>query len=177
MSRISQTDSRRFLEGQRLQPERYSVIPRTLTFLTREGQVLLVRVPEGKGAWAGRYNGLGGHIERGEHAHASACREVAEESGLQIASLDLTGIVLIDTATRPGIGLFIFSTELPPGPHPSGTEGELAWIDLKRLADYSLVDDLPVLLPRVLRARETRRVFFGSYRFDEEGRVRMEFTD
>jgi 8-oxo-dGTP diphosphatase len=177
MSETSPTEERRFLEGQRLQPERYAVIPRTLTFLTREGQVLLVRVPEGRGAWAGRYNGLGGHIERGEDALTSARREVEEESGLQLDRLDFVGVVLIDTAKPSGIGLLVFSADAPPGPIRSGAEGDLAWIDLARLDGVPLVEDLPVLLPRVLQARATKRPFFGSYRFDAAGRVHMEFVE
>jgi 8-oxo-dGTP diphosphatase len=177
MSETSPTESRRLLEGQRLQPERYSVIPRTLTFLTREGQVLLLRVAEGRGAWSGRFNGLGGHIEQGEDAQSAARREVAEESGLHVDSLDLAGIVLVDTATRPGIALFVFSAEVTGKTGQRTREGELAWLDLEHLGDVPLVDDLPILLPRVLRARQSGRPFFGCYRFDQEGRVQMQFPD
>lgn len=177
ISKTSPTESRRLLEGQRLQPERYSVIPRTLTFLTREGQVLLLRVAAEKGAWSGRYNGLGGHVEQGEDVHSAARREVAEESGLDVDALELAGIVLVDTATRPGIALFVFSAEVTGETARRTPEGEIAWLDLERLGDIPLVDDLPVLLPRVLRARQTGRPFFGCYRFDEEGRVQMQFPD
>ena len=177
MSETSPTEGRRLLEGQRLQPERYSVIPRTLTFLTREGQVLLLRVAQGRGAWAGRFNGLGGHIEQGEDARTAARREVAEESGLEVDSLELAGVVLVDTATRPGIALFVFSAEVAGEIRQPTPEGELAWLQLDRLGDVPLVDDLPILLPRVLLARETGRPFFGCYRFDEEGRVKMQFAD
>lgn len=42
------------------------------------------------GFGAGRWVGLGGHIEDGEQAPAAAVREVAEESGLVVATSALT---------------------------------------------------------------------------------------
>ena len=70
------------LAGQNMQPERYSIIPRTLTFLVSGGQVLLLKLSETRGEWAGKFNGVGGHIERGESALQSARREVKEETAL-----------------------------------------------------------------------------------------------
>jgi len=46
--------------------ERYVLIPRTLVFLFCGDQVLLLRGAPTKRIWPDRYNGLGGHLERGE---------------------------------------------------------------------------------------------------------------
>jgi len=55
-------------------------VPRTLIFLERNGHVLLIR--GGPDKWfAGRYNGLGGHVEPGEDVYTAALREVQEEAG------------------------------------------------------------------------------------------------
>ncbi len=103
------------LEGQRLQPDRYSVVPRTLSFLLRGEQILLLKLPAGRGAWAGMLNGVGGHVEQGEEPRASALREVVEETGLAPGpSFRLTGVVLIDTQQTPGIALYVFVGEAPP---------------------------------------------------------------
>jgi len=73
--------------------DRYTLIPRTLIFLTRGERVLLLKGAPHKRLWADRYNGLGGHIERGEDVLTSARRELAEETGLQCPGLWLCGVI------------------------------------------------------------------------------------
>ena len=42
--------------------DRYKIIPRTLIFVTRGEQVLLLKGAEHKRLWANQYNGIGGHV-------------------------------------------------------------------------------------------------------------------
>jgi len=65
---------------------RYAATPRTLIFVTHGGDVLLVRGAPHKGWWAGRLNGVGGHIERDEDVWTSARRELREEVGLELGA-------------------------------------------------------------------------------------------
>jgi 8-oxo-dGTP diphosphatase len=164
------------LAGQRLQPERYAIVPRTLTFLTRPGEVLLMQVPPGRSAWAGHYNGLGGHLEQGEDPLRSALREVREETGLVVDSLRLRGVVVIDTGSVPGIGLYVFQGLGPPGRPSPGREGTAEWVEISRLGELPLVEDLPALLPRVLDA-EDRPPFSAAYSYSEDGRLRVRFAE
>jgi 8-oxo-dGTP diphosphatase len=46
--------------------DRYVCIPRTLIFITRGDKVLLLKGAANKRIWANKYNGVGGHVERGE---------------------------------------------------------------------------------------------------------------
>ncbi len=69
--------------------DRYQVIPRSLIFVRRGEQVLLLKGAAHKRLWANLYNGIGGHIERGEDALSAARRELAEESGLQVSQSGL----------------------------------------------------------------------------------------
>jgi 8-oxo-dGTP diphosphatase len=62
--------------------DRYSLIPRCLIFLQRADEVLLFKGSPDKRLWPGRYNGVGGHIERGEDVLSAARRELLEETGL-----------------------------------------------------------------------------------------------
>jgi len=62
------------LDGQRADPDRYTLVPRTLTFLFQADQVLLLKVD--RGGWAGLYNGIGGHLEQGEDPLTAAVREL-----------------------------------------------------------------------------------------------------
>ena len=70
--------------------DRYTLIPRVLIFLTRGDSVLLIEGAATKRLWAGKYNGIGGHVEQGESALEAAKRELLEETGLQ-AELRLAG--------------------------------------------------------------------------------------
>lgn len=163
------------LAGQRLDPSRYRVIPRTLTFLTRGDQVLLLRVPDDRGAWAGRYNGIGGHLEPGEDPHSGARREVREETGLEVDRLTLRGVVLIDTGQPTGIALYVFCGECAAGEPTLGPEGSAAWFHLDRLEAIPLVEDLPTILPLVLAGREDGPSFSAVYRYDAHGRLSILF--
>ena len=91
------------------------LIPRTLTFIFHEEKVLLIKGAPHKRLWANKYNGVGGHIERGEDVFSSARREVREETGLDLPSLALCGTVIVDTGENVGIGIFIFRGEYQGG--------------------------------------------------------------
>jgi len=162
--------------GQRLDPSRYTIVPRTLSFVVRGRQVLLLRLGADRGEWAGRLNGIGGHIEAGEDVLTSARREIREEAGLSPGDLRLCGVVMIDVGP-PGIGLFVFvgTTQHDP-PHESGPEGEVVWVDLDHLSEEATVEDLPELLPRALEGYAGRTCFFARYDYDKTGRLRIAFN-
>jgi predicted NUDIX family phosphoesterase len=48
--------------------KRYQIIPRVLIFIFDGDRVLLIKGAPNKRLWANQYNGIGGHIERGEDA-------------------------------------------------------------------------------------------------------------
>lgn len=164
------------LAGQDVRPDRFAVIPRTLVFLRRGTDILLLRVPEGRGAWAGLLNGVGGHIETGEDPLSSARRELLEETGLEADSLVLCGIVLVHTGAQRGIGLHVFLGELIDEGEPNdGPEGRAAWFPIADLNRLSLVEDLPALLPKVLAWVPGQPPFCGATTYDTEGRPRLHF--
>ena len=86
--------------------DRYSVIPRTLIFITRDDAVLLLKGSPTKRLWPGLYNGVGGHIEKGEGVLSAARRELKEETGLDVKQLWLCGTVTVDLAGNTGILFF-----------------------------------------------------------------------
>lgn len=163
------------LAGQRLQADRYKIVPRTLSFLVQDGKVLLLRLAEAKDAWAGHYNGVGGHVERGENPLDSARREILEEVGLQPSELKLCGVVVIDTRSPIGIGLYVFVGRAPRGELRPGAEGSPEWVALSALADLPLVEDLPQLIPRALAAYDHQATFCAHYSYDESGQLTIDF--
>src|SRR5512137_2765252 len=111
-----------------LKRQRFTVIPRTLVFITRGDQVLLLRGSPQKRIWANKYNGIGGHIERDEDIFSAALREIREETGLDVEGLRLVGLINIDGDHPTGIMLFVFTVlSRWDDPIPS-EEGALEWI-------------------------------------------------
>ena len=159
------------LPGQQIQPGRYSMIPRCLSFLLRGEQVLLLRIAEGRGSWSGLLNGIGGHIEQGEDPRTAALREIKEECGLILnpSSLYLSGVVSIDVGDSPGIGLYVFVGETNASEIHSSEEGTPEWIALDDIDKQNLVHDLPSLLPRAMKGYHEKQPFSGITSFDENG--------
>ena len=163
---------------------RYTAVPRVLVFLTSTNpatggqEVLLLKGAPNKRLWAGRYNGLGGHVEAGEDIYTAATRELAEEAGLHDVPLHLAGIINIDTGQdeqgpRPGVLVFVFTGETAVRTvHPS-SEGEPTWVSSAGYADYPMVEDLYALLPRVL----ARRFFYAAYTPQADGTLAFAFRE
>ncbi len=88
---------------------RYQVVARTIIFIFIDGKVLLQKGSLTKKINPGLWNGLGGHIERGEDVLSAARRELNEEAGISCNNLQLNGTVVIDVNKSEGILLFVFS--------------------------------------------------------------------
>lgn len=159
--------------------KRYQLVPRTLMFVTCGEHILLVKGAPGKQLWANLYNGLGGHIERGESVVGAARRELLEESGLDVEGLRLVGVITIDTGQSPGIGLYVLRADLPQGrilpQTKSNREGSLEWVPIQDLFSLSLVEDLGTLLPVVIAARPGDAPFSARYEYLEDGKLAIEF--
>lgn len=164
-------------QGVRKSAQRYQWVPRALVFITRPGQVLLLKGAPDKKIWPGLYNGVGGHVERDEDVLAAALREVEEETGLRPARLQLCGVVNIDTGQDAGIGLFVFKGEAAGQEPRVSSEGELEWVSIGDIPALHLVEDLPALLPRVLAMRPDSPPFFAHYGYDEDDRLAIRFRD
>jgi 8-oxo-dGTP diphosphatase len=162
-------------EGQRLQTDRYTVIPRTLCFLLNDDAVLLIRLAENRGAWSGKLNGVGGHIERGEDPQSAAIREIKEETGIQPEELALCGVITVDVKPSLGLALFVFVGRTDSRTVNKTIEGQTTWTSLDALDSEPLVEDIPLILPKAVACFERGEYFSASYRYDETGALQVEF--
>jgi 8-oxo-dGTP diphosphatase len=157
--------------------ERYTLIPRSLIFLTRGDHVLLIKGAPTKRLYANFYNGIGGHIEQGEDVLSAARREVKEETGLSPENLWLCGTIAIDTGSNPGIGIYLFRGECPFGTPFASPEGTIEWLPVDRFGNYPLVEDLVTLLPKVLAIKMGDPPLSALYTYDEEDQLVITFAD
>jgi 8-oxo-dGTP diphosphatase len=157
--------------------DRYQLIPRTLIFITRGESVLLLKGASDKRIWANRYNGVGGHVEKGEDVISAARRELKEETGLQIDDLWLAGTITVDTDQSIGIGIFVIKGLSPDGELQPSQEGQLEWVPFDQIHTKDLVDDLPILLPRVIKQTIQDHPFSARYFYDEKDKLVVKFSD
>lgn len=160
--------------------DRYKSIPRVLIFLTRGREVLLIKGAPTKRLWANLYNGIGGHVEQGEDILSAAYRELQEEAGIADVNLELCAIVSIDSGERTGITMYVFRGSIAEGTEPvlkPSDEGALEWIHQFDMVSVPLVEDLPVLIPRVLAYKSGSQPLFGLYSYTGEGKLQVRFVN
>ena len=103
----------------------------------------------------GKYNGLGGKLERDEDVMAGMRREIREEAGIECDSLALRGSI-----SWPGFGkqgedwlgfIFLVST-FTGSPFTENSEGSLLWVEIDRIASLPLWEGDRQFLPLVFDA-------------------------
>lgn len=163
------------LSDQGVTYDRYTLIPRTLIFITRGESVLLLKGASDKRLWADQYNGIGGHIEPGEDILSAARRELKEETGLESNDLRLYGTVTVDTRQSPGIALYVFKGSDPGRSIRPSPEGSLRWVAFSDLEKIPLVEDLPTLLPMILQMKANEPPFHAHYWYDDRDNLQIRF--
>lgn len=139
--------------------------PRTLTFLRRDDKVLLGLKKTGFGK--GYLLGIGGKAEENESIEEAAKREVKEEIGVCIITLEKIGILdfyfpyVTDQSWNQQVHAFI-SRKWEGEPQES-TEIKPEWISIHDIPYEKMWDDARYWLPYVLKNEQ----FHGEFFFDE----------
>ena len=125
----------------------------------------------------GKYNGLGGKLDRGEDVVSGMRREIREEAGIEAQELALRG-----TISWPGFGKggedwfgFIFRIDGWSGaPFAGNHEGALEWMPLARLPELNMWESDRLWLSMVFE--RTPRVFHGVMPYHKGQMVSWAYT-
>jgi 8-oxo-dGTP diphosphatase len=155
---------------------RWLTVPRTLSFVLNGEDVLLMKRAAHKRIFPNRYNGVGGHIERNEDPLTSAHREIEEETGLKVQDIRLRAVYNIDAGDQTGIFLLVFTAFSHSRDVVANNEGTLHWVPKNEILHLDLVDDLPLILPRILVMEPTDAPFFVHVSYDVTDQIQMRFA-
>lgn len=133
-----------------------------LCFVIRDGQILLIRKKRGLGA--GKINGPGGRIEKGETALAAAIRETQEEIGVTPLDLEQVGELFFQFLDGYKLHVAVFRADDCTGNLCETDEATPMWVDLGQIPYHEMWQDDPHWLPFVLSGKSFR----GYFIFDGE---------
>ncbi|HUN06992.1 MAG TPA: NUDIX domain-containing protein [Aggregatilineales bacterium] len=155
---------------------RWLVVPRTLCFILNGEDVLLMKRSPHKRIFPNRYNGVGGHVERDEDMLRSARREIREETGLEVRDLRLRAVYNVDAGDEMGIGVFVFTAISDQRTTIESDEGTLHWIPRDEILNYDLVEDIPLILPRILAMGPHDPPLFVHLSYDASDQIQLRFA-
>ena len=126
----------------------------TLCYIERDGQVLMLhRVKKQQDENAGKWIGIGGHLEENESPEECILREIREETGLTVSGLRLRGIL---TFILPAWGnelTFLYTARADRAELPDCPEGVLRWVPIDEIPRLPLWEGDRLFLP-LLKTRQ-----------------------
>ena len=107
----------------------------TLCYIEKEGKYLMLhRVKKHHDINAGKWIGVGGHVENGETPEECLLREVREETGLGLTAYRLRGLVtFLSDVCEPEL-MCVFTADAFDGELIERDEGELSWVEKSQTA-------------------------------------------
>ena len=148
----------------------------TLCYIEKEGKYLMLhRVKKHHDINAGKWIGVGGHVENGETPEECLLREVKEETGLVLTAYRLRGLVtFLSDVCEPEL-MCVFTADAFDGEMIECDEGELAWVEKSDVLTLPTWEGDRVFLERLLSGDE--RFFSIKLRYEGDKLVEKKITD
>ena len=148
----------------------------TLCYIEKEGKYLMLhRVKKHHDINAGKWIGVGGHVENGETPEECLLREVKEETGLVLTAYRLRGLVtFLSDVCEPEL-MCVFTANAFDGEMIECDEGELAWVEKSEVLALPTWEGDRVFLERLLSGDE--RFFSIKLRYEGDKLVEKKITD
>lgn len=148
----------------------------TLCYIEKEGKYLMLhRVKKHHDINAGKWIGVGGHVENGETPEECLLREVKEETGLTLTAYRLRGLVtFLSDVCEPEL-MCVFTADAFDGELIECDEGELAWVEKSDVLGLPTWEGDRVFLERLLSGDE--RFFSIKLRYEGNRLVEKKITD
>jgi 8-oxo-dGTP diphosphatase len=118
----------------------------TLCYVERDGRYLMMyRNRKKDDVNAGKYIGIGGHVELHETPDECIVREALEETGLRLRNVRLRGLLTFVIDGRDE-RTFLYTCSDFEGEAGGCSEGELVWVERDRVRDLPLWEGDAVFL-------------------------------
>lgn len=137
----------------------------TLCYILKDGTTLLIRKKKGFGA--GKLNAPGGKLKEGETPEQCVIREVLEETGLQLNSVDHHGSLrfYFGEKKEPDWTVYVFSSRRFTGEPEESEEASPFWVRLEEIPYEQMWKDDRHWVPLLLE----NKLFSGDFHFDPSG--------
>ena len=134
----------------------------TLCLIVKDNHVLLGMKKRGFGE--GRWNGFGGKLEQGETIEAAARREVQEESGITVTSMNEVGVLDFEFQSESTklMEVHVFKVTGFTGEPQETEEMKPQWFTQNEIPYSQMWSDDEYWLPLLLAGKK----FKGSFLFD-----------
>ncbi|MCI5918182.1 MAG: 8-oxo-dGTP diphosphatase [Roseburia sp.] len=123
----------------------------TLCYIEQDGKFLMLhRNKEKEDPNAGKWIGVGGHMEQGESPEECLLREVTEETGLHLTNYQFRGLVTFISDETEREEMCLFTANEFEGELHECDEGELAWIPKENVQELPTWEGDAVFLKLIL---------------------------
>lgn len=158
----------------------YTPIVGTLGYVLSEdrNKVLMVhRTAREHDYHMGKFNGLGGKMERGEDVETALRREIFEEAGIKALDVTLRGTINwtgFGPKFEDWLGFIFIITSYEGEVNSHSPEGPLEWIAIKDLKSLPMWEGDKLFLPLVFD--HDPRVFHGFMPYENETPLNWTYT-
>lgn len=143
----------------------------TLCYIRHDGHTLMLhRNKKSNDIHAGKWNGLGGKFEAGESPEECVCREILEESGLEIRDPSLCGLLIFPEFGGDDWYVFVFTADDFSGELIDSPEGTLKWIPNDEVIRLNLWESDHIFLPWI----QAGKFFSAKFIYDGDKLINHE---